>query len=338
MASLNKTWIIIVLAFCAVFASIDAAASKYFRYKNKDGVIVVQDHIPPEAVKGGYQVLNHLFQVIEEVSPAKTEEQIAKENALEKKQRAMDKRRQEQEDSDAILMRTYATVDQIVRVRDERVRTVALDVINTQKIIESQQNLIKSMRRKAADRERKGLKVTDDTRQEIVKAERMIERSMQLLADKKQDVTNVADDFNQKIKRFTQVTGFNVISRYRDIENSHLNSSAKYLHVPCEQDSCEKVWGALTTQIKEYQSEFDIDIPQFLFSNVEMKDKWLVDAVVVDTFETGFHAVVFMRCKVKEESKLLDVIPCQQADAVNLLRQFESATLDISVDNKQTQF
>jgi hypothetical protein len=338
MASLNKTWIIIVLTFCAAFASIDAAANKYFRYKNQDGVIVVQDHIPPDAVKGGYQVLNHLFQVIEEVAPAKTEEQIAKENALEKKQKELDKRRKEQQESDAILMRTYATVDQIVRVRDERIRTVELDVVNTQKIIESQQNLIKSMRRKAADRERNGLKVTDDTRQEIVKAERMIERSMQLLADKKQDVIDVADSFNQKIKRFTQVTGFNVITRYRDLENSHLNSSAKYLHVPCEQDSCEKVWEGLSAQIKEYQAEFDVEMPQFLFSTVTLKDTWLVDAVVVDTYETGFHAIVFMRCKVKEESKLLDNIPCQQADAVSLLRRFERDTLDISADNKQTKF
>jgi hypothetical protein len=338
MVSLKKTWIIIVLTFCTAFVSIDAAASKYFRYKNKDGVIVVQDHIPPNAVKGGYQVLNHLFQVIEEVAPAKTEEQIAKESAREKKQQELNKRREEQEKSDAILMRTYATVDQIVRVRDERIRTVELDVVNTQKIIESQQNLIKSMRRKAADRERNGLKVTDDTRQEIVKAERMIARSKELLALKKQDVEGVADSFNQKIKRFTQVTGFNVISRYRDLENSHLNSSAKYLHVPCEQDSCEKVWGALSSEIKTYQTEFDVEMPQFLFSTVELKDRWLVDAVVVDTFETGFHAIVFMRCKVKEESKLLDNIPCQQADAVNFLRQFESATNDISPVDTQTQF
>jgi hypothetical protein len=338
MALLNKTWITILLLASSLVISFDAEARKYFRYKNKDGVIVVRDHIPPNAVKGGYQVLNHLFQVIEEVSPAKTDEQIAQELEQEKKQRSLEKRRQQQQEGDRILMRTYATVDQIVRVRDERVKTVELDVVNTQKIIESQHELIKSLRKKAADRERKGMTVTDETRQEIVKAERMIERSKQLLASKQKDVVDVAASFNAKIKRFTQVTGANVLSRYMDLDKSHVNSSARYLHLPCQEDSCSNVWEGLVSQIKQYQTEFDTELEQFLFSSVHEKDKWLVDAVTIDTYETGFHAMVFLRCTVKESSKLLDDVPCQQVDATNLLREFESAVKEAPLNLEHTAF
>lgn len=118
MAPLNK------LALAGLLAAGLAAcahAANIYKYLDESGRTVFNSSIPPELVKNGYTIMNERGQVIEVVPRALTPAEIAARDAAEQQRLAEEEARRKQQEADALLLRTYTSVDEIIAQRDVRV-------------------------------------------------------------------------------------------------------------------------------------------------------------------------------------------------------------------------
>ena len=70
-----KVFFLILTAASFVFCA-SSANAEYYRYKNEKGQLVMEQSIPPQFVRQGYEVLSDGGRLIETVPPALTQEQI----------------------------------------------------------------------------------------------------------------------------------------------------------------------------------------------------------------------------------------------------------------------
>ncbi len=108
-----------------------ATTAELYKYKNEDGVTVLDSHVPARYVKNGYTILSLSGRVIEVVPRALTDAEIrARDRALAEQQQ-LDRERREQEVADQNLLRLYSTPEDVIRARDDKLRSIE-SFINTQ--------------------------------------------------------------------------------------------------------------------------------------------------------------------------------------------------------------
>ncbi len=116
------------LALATVLALPAIASGNFYRYTNDLGNTVVDDNVPPEHVKNGYEVLNDKGVVIEvvprELSPEEQEIADAQER-LEQEALAEQQRLKEWDES--LLMR-YSTIEDIEAAQERALRDLKIRV------------------------------------------------------------------------------------------------------------------------------------------------------------------------------------------------------------------
>ena len=140
---------LIGLVLLTLVTSADAAAGKMYRYTTDKGVIAVDDHVPPEFVKNGYEVLSPDGRVLETVPRQLTGEEG-------KRKRAADAEAKRLQEWDKNLLLRYSSVDDIAAARDRALREIdiRLSILRTNLI--SAKGQVEREQAKAADIERRG--------------------------------------------------------------------------------------------------------------------------------------------------------------------------------------
>lgn len=149
-----------MMCFCILFAVNALAASasdtKFYRYKDESGQIILSNQVPPDQVKRGYEVLDQYGKIEETIAPALTQEQRDA-NAAEEARAANDKR----------LRLLYSNYEEIDKARDLEVGKIK----SAQVIIEGNIKNLVSRRTKtqeaAANLERSGKPVPPETSKEL---------------------------------------------------------------------------------------------------------------------------------------------------------------------------
>ena len=126
----GKSLIQLMLMVALIIVSQGAVAELY-KYKNEDGVTVLDSYVPARYVKNGYTILSFDGRVIEVVPRALSEEEIQARDSALAEQREADRRRREQKIADQNLLRLYSTPEDVVRARDTKLRSIE-SFINTQ--------------------------------------------------------------------------------------------------------------------------------------------------------------------------------------------------------------
>lgn len=121
MAQLTKVALLALLVAGAGAAG-NAEAANIYKYTDARGRTVFNSSIPPELVKNGYTILNERGQVVEVVPRALTPAEIAARDAAEQQRLAAEEAERRQREADNLLLRTFASVDEIVGLRDVRVQ------------------------------------------------------------------------------------------------------------------------------------------------------------------------------------------------------------------------
>lgn len=142
-------FIYILAALLAAVSVADAAGTKLYRYKNDKGVIAVDDHVPPEFAKNGYEILAPDGRVLEIVPRQLTGDEGAK-------KRAADAEAKRLREWDKNLLLRYSSTDDIEAARERAMREIDIrigilrsNVLTTKAQLEREQE-------KAADIERRG--------------------------------------------------------------------------------------------------------------------------------------------------------------------------------------
>jgi hypothetical protein len=176
-----------------------------YKWVDEHGVIHYGDHIPPEYAAQEQQVINAQGVEISRLEAQKTPEQLAVEE-----QKKLDT--QQARDRDRNLLNTYASVQEIERLRDQRMTLVADQVKVTSQFLEVLNGRLKklrlsSMRFKPYNSDPAAPAMPDQIAEDLVRVGNDIRTQEQNLHEKRSEEATMRKQFESDIDRFKQLKG-----------------------------------------------------------------------------------------------------------------------------------
>ena len=204
----NVVW---VFGLCAVLASAGFAASTtpanngrvLYKWVDANGVTHYGDVIPPEYATQEQHVINSRGIEISHLDAQKSPEQMAAED-----QRRLDA--QQRENRDKNLLSTYSSVQEIERLRDQRLTLLADQLKVTSQFLETLNGRMKklraeSMRFKPYNADPRAPPMTDQIAEDLVRLTVDIHTQEQNLRQKRNEVSTMSIQFESDIDRFKEL-------------------------------------------------------------------------------------------------------------------------------------
>lgn len=167
-----------------------------YRYKNDKGVTAINDHVPPEFVKNGYDILSSDLRVLETVPRELTGEEG-------KRQREAANTARQQADWDKRLLLRYSTTKDIEEARDRALAEFDARISIMQSNLRSVKIQIEDEQSRAADIERRNQHVPESITQNIAELKHEISTTEEAIAQKRKEKEATRQSFQRDIARFT---------------------------------------------------------------------------------------------------------------------------------------
>lgn len=165
----------------------DTVAAELYRYKNEDGVTVLDSHVPARYVKNGYTILSLDGRVLEVVPRALSEEEIRERDRRLAEEERVAREKREREIADQNLLRLYGTPGDVIRARDAKIASIDGMINTRQGNIQRLELQKRQQQSELADIERAGEAIDKDRLARIRSIENRIAQ-FQSEIEKKQEV------------------------------------------------------------------------------------------------------------------------------------------------------
>jgi hypothetical protein len=205
----NVAWMLFAVTLLASpgFAAGAGASSGRTLYKwvDEQGVTHYGDHIPPEYAGQEQHVINSQGVEINRLEAQKTPEQMAVE---EQKKLEAD----QSQNRDRNLLNTYASVQEIERLRDQRVTLVTDQIKVTSQFLEVLNGKLKKLRAnsmlyKPYNADPNAQAMPDQIAEDLVRVGNDIRTQEQNLTAKRSEETTMSKQFQSDIDRFKELKG-----------------------------------------------------------------------------------------------------------------------------------
>jgi len=203
----NRTFFAVGSLVFAMTLATWADARNLYRYRDDNGVLVVDFHVPAEYVDNGYEVLNDAGVVVDVVPRALTNNE-RQDATLQRRlqQEAADERIRLQQWDESLLLR-YSSVEDIEAARDRSLRDLKIRVSILKSNRRSLRQKVENTQARVAEAERAGrqptaqdLEIIDQLKDEIASTERQI-------AERQSQIDEVSDGYQRDINRFELLQG-----------------------------------------------------------------------------------------------------------------------------------
>jgi Domain of unknown function (DUF4124) len=202
----NVAWILctVLLLTLPGFAALGAGTGRtLYKWVDKDGVTHYGDQIPPEYSGQERHVINSQGVEINRLEGQKTPEQQAAED-----QKKVDA--QQSLNRDRNLLSAYATVQEIERLRDQRLTLLSDQIKVTSQFLETLNGKLKklrasSMHYKPYSSDPNSLTMPDQIAEDLVRVGNDIRTQEQNLREKRSDEATMKKQFESDINRFKEL-------------------------------------------------------------------------------------------------------------------------------------
>jgi hypothetical protein len=176
-----------------------------YKWVDEQGVTHYGDHIPPEYAAQERHVMNSQGIEINRVEAQKTPEALAAEE-----QKKIDA--EQSKNRDRNLLNTYASVQEIERLRDQRVTLLTDQIKVTSQFLEVLNGKLKklrvsSMRFKPYSNDANASAMPDQIAEDLVRVGNDIRTQEQNLREKRSEETIMSKQFDSDIERFKELKG-----------------------------------------------------------------------------------------------------------------------------------
>jgi chromosome segregation ATPase len=196
-----KRWLWLLLLPGLAGGADGAAPQAYlYRYHNADGTLALSATLSQQAIHSGYQMLDANGRVIKSVPAAPPEAQARRRAELKAQRQAEARARQ-----DEALKRLYAGPGDAERARERRLDALRLKIGYTENNLERQQDKLDQEIHNAAQAERGGRPVSENTRAAIDRYSRQIRESRENVAEYRQDMEAVRVQYQPIIERLREL-------------------------------------------------------------------------------------------------------------------------------------
>lgn len=170
-----------------------------YRYKNAQGVIVMDSQIPPEYVTKGYDIMSRTGKVLKVVPPAPVG--AAAEKALEERLRNEELAR-----TDVHLRRSYSNVADIDAAKARNLQSLQGNIDILEANLSGVRTKLQAAQARAASIERGGKIVPDDLLKSIRGLEQEEKDIQSQIKQRQIELQGVSDKFDSDRKRFIEIT------------------------------------------------------------------------------------------------------------------------------------
>ena len=196
---------LVLASLCLSLALPVAAGKNMYRYRNAEGVLVVDYQVPVEYVKGGYEVINDEGIVIKVVPRELTEEELKERDAELKRQEAARAEEERLRKWDETLMLRYSAVEDIEAARDRALRDLQIRLSILKGNRRSLKQKVENYQAQAADMERRGMEVDVERLRAIETLQSEIASTDRAILDRQADIEELAATYQLDIERFEQL-------------------------------------------------------------------------------------------------------------------------------------
>jgi hypothetical protein len=207
----NVAWILCLCGLLAFSLAAGAAAPTspidngrvLYKWVDKDGLTHYGDHVPPEYASQEQHILNSQGYEIRHQDAQKSAEQAA---AEEQKRLDADQRQLR----DKNLLNTYASVQEIERLRDQRLTLLADQIKVTNQFLETLNGRMKkmradSMRFRPYNNDPKAPSMPDQMAEDLVRLTTDVRTQEQNLKQKRSEESTMSIQFESDIDRFKEL-------------------------------------------------------------------------------------------------------------------------------------
>ncbi len=202
----NFAWILYTVTMLAspVFAATQSGHSLY-KWVDEQGVTHYGDHIPPEYAGQEQHIINSHGIEISHLDAQKSPEQLAAEE-----QKRVDA--EQAKNRDRNLVNTYASVQEIERLRDQRVTLLSDQIKVTSQFLEVLNGKLKKLRSngmlfKPYNTASNAPSMPDQFAEDLVRVENDIHTQEQNLKEKRTEETATSQQFESDIARYKELKG-----------------------------------------------------------------------------------------------------------------------------------
>lgn len=200
-----RNLLLILITCCSLLLSGFVAAQDksknkvIYRYKNNEGVTVLDSTIPPQYVNNGYEIMSHSGKVLKKIAPViqGTEGELLRQEKLQRDARTRE---------DIQLRRSYSNVNDIDAARSRNLESLRGNINILQANLTSARSRLQAYQSQAAAIERTGRTLPDDLLKNInnlVQEEKDIQVQIQ---QREEEHKAVAKKFDEDRKRFIEIT------------------------------------------------------------------------------------------------------------------------------------
>ncbi len=193
---------ILLIAFCTT-AGAGSNGRTLYKWVDDQGVTHYGDRIPPEYAAQEQHIINSQGIEISHLDAQKTADQLAAEEQKRKDE-------QDRESRDRNLLNTYVSVQEIERLRDQRLTLLSDQIKVTNQFLDALNGRMKklrvsSMHFKPYNTDEKAPPMPDQIAEDLVRLANDIHTQEQNLSQKRGEETTMKQQFESDIDRFKQL-------------------------------------------------------------------------------------------------------------------------------------
>lgn len=201
--SVSLLMLLLLAAAAAQAGTSGSEGRKLYKWTDKSGQVHYGDQIPPEYADQERHVMNARGVEIDKLDAQKTPEQQAAADANTKAEAA-------QRDRDRNLLNTYVSVQEIERLRDQRLSLVAGQIKVTSQFLDTLQARLKklqtqSMNFRPYNSQPNAQPMPDQLADDLVRTNNDIRAQQQNLKQKRAEEASLRTSFASDIERFKQL-------------------------------------------------------------------------------------------------------------------------------------
>ncbi len=184
---------LLILSSFSSWAVSDASGATLFRYKNDQGVVVINSSIPAEYAQNGYEVITPGGDVLKVVAPAPSQADIAQ---AEKERELIAYYEQ--------LKLRFSGIEDIERAKQRKLANINTNVTILDSTISNLQIKIDELIGRAAEFERSGRAVPQNLLDQLADTRTELSISKKLLRNRQQEYQETVDKYDDDIRAFVQ--------------------------------------------------------------------------------------------------------------------------------------
>lgn len=207
---MNKTQTGALLVLLALAGPASLMAAEGVRMKcwtNHEGVRECGNRVPPEYIQQGYTEIDGKGFVRDVKERAKTPEELAEARRLAKLKAAEQKQKAEQEARDRVLLRTFSSVGDIERARDDRVAALEGTIKLAGLRNENTRLKLNGYIKRAAESERMGQTPAPALLEDIEGLRRQIKDNVRFIDEKRAEQEQIRQAHALDIERYKRLKG-----------------------------------------------------------------------------------------------------------------------------------